>query len=46
MNFLKKIKEKLWKVLRKYFDREKLEKFPIFYINGSQTLPPPLSVLE
>ena len=46
MNFLKKIKEKLWKVLRKYFDREKLEKFPIFYINGSQTLPPPLSDLE
>lgn len=46
MNFWKKIKEKLGKVLRKYFDREKLEKFPIFYINGSQTLPPPLSILE
>lgn len=46
MNFWKKIKEKLGKALRKYFDREKLEKFPIFYINGSQTLPPPLSILE
>lgn len=46
MNFLKKIKEKLWKVLGQYFDQETLEKFPIFYINGSQTLPPPLDILE
>lgn len=46
MNFLKKIKEKLWKVLSQYFDQETLEKFPIFYINGSQTLPPPLDILE
>lgn len=46
MNFLKKIKEKLWKVLSQYFDKETLEKFPIFYINGSQTLPPPLDILE
>ncbi len=46
MNFLKKIKEKLWRVLGQYFDQETLEKFPIFYINGSQTLPPPLDILE
>ena len=46
MNFLKKIKEKLWRVLDQYFDQETLEKFPIFYINGSQTLPPPLDILE
>ena len=46
MNFLKKIKEKLWKVLSQYFYQETLEKFPIFYINGSQTLPPPLDILE
>ncbi len=46
MNFLQKIKSKIWGIFKKYFDREKIEKFPVFYINGSQTLPPPLDVLE
>jgi len=47
MNFLKKIKEKILKFLRKFFSKgKKVEKFPVFYINGSQTLPPPLDILE
>lgn len=46
MNFLQKIKSKIWGIFKKYFDGEKIEKFPVFYINGSQTLPPPLDVLE
>ncbi len=46
MNFFEKLKAKILRILRKYFGREKWEKFPVFYINGSQTLPPPLDVLE
>lgn len=45
MNFLKKI-TKLWGIFKKYFERGNLDKFPVFYINGSQTLPPPLNILE
>lgn len=46
MNLLQKIKALIEKILKKYARREKIEKFPIFYINGNQTLPPPLDVLE
>ena len=46
MNFIKKFKEKIFKILGRYFYRERYEKFPIFYIKGSQTLPPPLEVTE
>ena len=46
MQILKKIKEKLVKILGKCFFREKLDKFPIFYIKGNQTLPPPLNLVE
>ena len=46
MNFLKKFKLKIREILTKYFSKEKNMKFPIFYINGSQTLPPPLSIME
>ena len=46
MNFLQKLKAKILKIIKKYFGREKVQKFPVFYINGSQTLPPPLDVLE
>ena len=46
MNFFQKIKSIIWGVFKKYFERTKMEKFPVFYINGSQTLPPPLDVLE
>ena len=46
MSFLKKFKDKLIKILGRYFYREKYEKFPVFYIKGNQTLPPPLDVIE
>ena len=45
MNLLE-IKRKVLQIFKKYFDRNKGYKFPIFYINGSQTLPPPLNILE
>ena len=44
--FLRKIREGIKKIFNKYLERDKLKKFPIFYINGSQTLPPPLDSLE
>jgi len=46
MKILEKVKFKLYEILKKYFDRDKIEKFSCFYINGSQTLPPPLNPLE
>ena len=46
MNILLVLKEKILKIWRKYFKRDRKSKFPIFYINGSQTLPPPLEPLE
>ena len=46
MNFLKRFKDKLINILGRYFYREKFDKFPVFYIKGSQTLPPPLDVIE
>ena len=46
MQILKKIKEKFVKILGKCFFWEKLDKLPIFYIKGNQTLPPPLNLVE
>ena len=46
MNILQLLKGKIASVLNKYLDRDKISKFPIFYINGSQTLPPPLDPIE
>jgi len=46
MNLFKMFKTKIMKILGKYFYRDNLEKFPIFYIKGSQTLPPPLDIIE
>ena len=46
MSIIQTLKEKILKLWRKLFKREKEAKFPIFYINGSQTLPPPLEPLE
>ncbi|MDR0978673.1 MAG: RNA polymerase sporulation sigma factor SigE [Lachnospiraceae bacterium] len=46
MNILKIVSEKITDLYVKYMDIEKLEELenlPIFYIAGSQTLPPPLS---
>jgi RNA polymerase sporulation-specific sigma factor len=44
--FLERLKGSARKIFEKYFSRDKTQKLPIFYINGSQTLPPPLSSLE
>ena len=46
MNILQLVRGRIKKILEKYFFRDKLVKFPIFYINGSQTLPPPLDPKE
>lgn len=46
MNFFKRMKKMLKGIFKKYFERDWTEKFPVFYINGSQTLPPPLDILE
>lgn len=46
MNLLKKLKLKIIKVFEKYLERDKIDKLPVFYIKGSQTLPPPLNVAE
>lgn len=46
MNLLKMLKSKILKIFRKYFERERLDKFPVFYIKGNQTLPPPLDIEE
>ncbi|MBR3614001.1 MAG: RNA polymerase sporulation sigma factor SigE [Clostridia bacterium] len=46
MNFLKLFKNKLIKIVGKYLYKEKIEKFPVFYIKGNQTLPPPLDIVE
>jgi len=41
-----KVRTIILEIFKKYFDRDLRKKFPIFYINGSQTLPPPLNILE
>ena len=46
MNVLQSLKERILKIFKKYLSRDKIDKFPIFYINGSQTLPPPLDPKE
>lgn len=43
---LKKIKDFIWRTFRKYLGRTNQDTFPVFYINGSQTLPPPLETEE
>ncbi len=46
MNLLRRLKGKIVKILGKYFYRDKIDKFPVFYIRGNQTLPPPLDIIE
>lgn len=46
MNLLKILKDKVLWIYQKYFEREKIQKFPIFYIKGNQSLPPPLDPQE
>ena len=41
MNILQLVKGKLKRIFEKYFKRDKINKFPIFYIYGCQSLPPP-----
>lgn len=46
MNLLKRLKGKIIKILGKYLYKDNTEKFPVFYIRGNQTLPPPLDIIE
>ena len=46
MNVLQILKSKINTIYVKYFNQEEIEMLPIFYIAGSQTLPPPLSPEE
>ena len=46
MNILEILRIKLNTIDAKYLNNEEIEKFPIYYIGGSQTLPPPLDANE
>lgn len=46
MNILKMLKAKVNIVYAKYISNDKIEQLPIYYIAGSQTLPPPLDNKE
>jgi len=46
MNILKLFKNKIIKILGKYFFIDNTKKFPLFYIKGNQTLPPPLDLIQ
>ena len=46
MNILKMLKAKVNIVYAKYINNDKIEELPIYYIAGSQTLPPPLDSKE
>lgn len=46
MNIFRMIKAKVNTVYAKYINNNKIEELPIYYIAGSQTLPPPLEGAE
>ena len=46
MNILEILRIKLNTIYVKYLNNKEIEKFPIYYIGGSQTLPPPLDANE
>ena len=46
MNILQMLKESINTLYIKYIGNDEIENLPIYYIGGSQTLPPPLSVEE
>ena len=46
MNFLQMLKDSVNVLYAKYIKNEEVENMPIFYIAGSQSLPPPLSPEE
>lgn len=45
-NLFQTFRDKFLSIFRKFLKRGKQNRFPVFYINGSQTLPPPLEPLE
>ena len=46
MNLLQILKESINTIYVNYIGNDEIEKMPIYYIGGSQTLPPPLSQEE
>ena len=46
MNLLKILKSSLSEIYKKYLGKDDIKCFPVYYINGSQTLPPPLTSEE
>ena len=46
MNLLEILRTKINTIYVKYINNEEIETFPIHYIGGSQTLPPPLDAKE
>ncbi len=46
MNILQILKESINTIYVKYIGNDEIENMPIYYIGGSQTLPPPLSAEE
>ena len=46
MNILEILKNKINSIYVKYLNNDEIEEFPIYYIGGSQTLPPPLDNKE
>ena len=43
MNLIQLLKTKVNIVYAKYLNKDTIEELPIYYIAGSQTLPPPLA---
>ena len=46
MNLIQLLKTKVNIVYAKYLNKDTIEELPIYYIAGSQTLPPPLDAKE
>lgn len=46
MNILNLLKSSINTIYAKYLGKEEIEELPIYYIGGSQVLPPPLTPEE
>ena len=46
MNVLQMLKSSINNIYAKYINNKELEDYSIFYVGGSQTLPPPLEPKE
>lgn len=46
MNILSLLKSRIDIIYEKYLGKEQIEELPIYYIGGSQVLPPPLNPEE